>query len=127
MADEGKFGGNGKNEKRGEIKVPPRNWLLWILILGCIPLLMVFHERRQSSYTPVTRQQLIKLVDKGLIKEGSIQYNPQSSVLQDIKGKFYKHDKDWNRISDEAVDFKIRTHLTEDLEKKLLDEAGFTT
>src|ERR1043165_3730423 len=92
MSDESKFTGNGKNEKKTEIKVPSRNWLLWILILGCIPLLMVFKEKNGTKYNQISRQELIQLVNKDLVREGVIHYNPQSSVLNEITGWYAKTD-----------------------------------
>src|ERR1041385_1233397 len=103
MSDESRFTGNGKNEKKTEIKVPSRNWLLWILILGCIPLLMFFHERKENKYQQISRQQLMELVDKKYVRDGVIHYNPQSSVLNEITGSYAKHEpKTWTIIKDPA-------------------------
>src|SRR5260221_5619784 len=92
MSDDSKYTGNGKNEKKTELKVPSRNWLLWILILGCIPLLMVFKDRRDAHYTLISRQDLVFMVNSNLVREGTIHYNPQSSVLNKITRSYAKHD-----------------------------------
>ena len=63
MSDDSKYTGNGKNEKKTELKVPSRNWLLWILILGCIPLLMVFKNNKDAHYVQISRQDLVALVN----------------------------------------------------------------
>src|SRR5438093_3951561 len=120
MSEESKQ--NGRNGRTGDIKVPPRNWLLWILILGSIPLLMIFHGRSESKYTIISRQDLIKVVDKKQMVEGTgtIHYNPQSSVIYEITGKFKTPE------TGAIVQFKAKTRLNDDLEKKLLD-AGFET
>src|SRR5438045_1732093 len=91
MSDDSRFTGN-KNEKKTEIKVPSRNWLLWILILGCIPVLMFFHEKKEAKYTNIGRQDLIQMVNSNLVHEGMIHYNPQSSVLNEITGTIAKAD-----------------------------------
>ena len=38
---------NGK--KGGEFKVPPRTYILWIAILGAIPLLLLFKDPRDNK------------------------------------------------------------------------------
>src|SRR5947199_6932114 len=93
MSDDSKYTGNGKNEKKTELKVPSRNWLLWILILGCIPLLMVFKNNKDAHYVQISRQDLVALVNNNQQRgECVIHYNPQSSVLNEITGTFAKLD-----------------------------------
>jgi cell division protease FtsH len=122
MSDDSKFSGNGRNEKKGsEIRVPSRNWLLWILILGCIPLLMFFHDRKESKYTKISRQELISLVNSNLVREGVINYNPQSSVLNEITGWYPKREPNGTET---AVHFKVKTKVNTDLENLLLNK-GF--
>ena len=122
MSDDSKSTGNGKNEKKSEIKVPSRNWLLWILILGCIPLLMVFKDRKDAKFDALSRQQLIELVSSNLVQNGVIHYNPQSSVLNEITGTYAKADPQTG--AEIQVPFRVKTKLTEDLESSLLNK-GF--
>lgn len=122
MSDDSKSTGNGKNEKKNEIKVPSRNWLLWILILGCIPLLMVFKDNRDAKYLDISRQDLIQLVSSNAVNSGVIHYNPQSSVLNEITGTYAKIDPATG--NEVQVPFRVKTKLTEDLETSLLDK-GF--
>jgi cell division protease FtsH len=129
MSDD-RFTGNGKNEKKTEIKVPSRNWLLWILIIGCIPLLMFFHERKEAKFNPISRQDLIQLVTNNLVRDGVIHYSPQSSVLNEITGWYAKTDPKTKTILKDAVTgaeipvhFKVKTKFTADdhLESSLLN------
>ncbi|MEW6160228.1 MAG: ATP-dependent zinc metalloprotease FtsH [Verrucomicrobiota bacterium] len=118
------------NEKRnGEVKVPSRSLLVWILFFSLIPLLWLFHDRKNSTYEPITRQQLVQMVDSNLIVAGTIQYNPQSSVLNEITGKYMKVDREGNPVMENGakvlVPFKIKTKLDQTLEKKLLDTDKF--
>src|SRR5512132_2916865 len=114
MSDDNKFTGNGRNEKQSsEIRVPSRNWLLWILILGCIPLLMIFHDRRESRYAKISRQQLISLVESNEVHEGVINYNPQSSVLNEVTGWYYGK-KDPATGAQTPIRFKVKTRVTPD-------------
>ncbi len=129
MSDDSKYTGNGKNDKKTEIKVPSRNWLLWILILGCIPLLMVFKDRKDSKYQVLTRQELVGFLTNNLVREGTIHYNPQSSVLNEITGLYAKDDGHGNAATNAAgaetqIRFRVKTKLTQDLESALLNK-GF--
>lgn len=126
MPDENKHSSNGRKEKNGEIKVPPRNWLLWILILGAIPLLMIFHDKKDARYAIISHQKLTELVDKSLLKAGKIHYRPQSSVLQEVIGEYYEADETTGEriVGRPAIPFKIQTLLNDDLRDKLL-KAGF--
>jgi cell division protease FtsH len=116
MSDESKQ--NGRSGKNGELKVPPRNWLLWILIIGSVPLLMFFRTRNDNR-TLIPRAKLIELVNSNQVRSGTIHYNPQSSVLYEITGKTV-----------EGIgpgEFKAKTRLNDELEKKLLDSGKFET
>ncbi|MSU22128.1 MAG: ATP-dependent metallopeptidase FtsH/Yme1/Tma family protein [Pedosphaera sp.] len=123
MSDDNKP--TGKNERKtGDVKVPPRNWLLWILILGSIPVLMMFQGRKDPKENQISRSFLVGLVTNNLVKEGTIYYNPQSSVLQEITGKYYRSRDGVKLTNEDTVSFTIKTLLNEELRDKLLD-AGF--
>ena len=124
MAEEKKSENNGKKDRNGDLKMPQRNWLLWILALGLIPLLMLFNDRNDSRFEPISRQQLIQLVSSNQIISGTIHYNPQSSVLQEITGRYKKVD---GVQAPELVTFKTKTRLNEELESMLLDSGKFET
>ena len=123
MSDDNKS--TGKNERKtGDVKVPPRNWLLWILILGSIPLLIMLQGRKDPKENQISRSFLVGLVTNNLVKEGTIHYNPQSSVLQEITGKYYRSRDGVKLTNEDTVSFTIKTLLNEELRDKLLD-AGF--
>jgi cell division protease FtsH len=119
MPEENKQSGPGKN-KNGEVKVPPRGWLLWILLAGLLPLLFVVSRNKDAKYPLLPRNRLIELVEKGQVKKGTIFYNAQSSVLQEIKGVY---------VETNGVEqpFRTRTKLQDDLEAKLLNSGVFDT
>src|SRR2546423_1067941 len=128
MSEENKLAGNGKNDKKnGEVKVPPRNWLIWILILGAIPIVMILKNRTEAKFAPLTRNELVTLVDKKEVLGGLIHYNPQSSLLQEVTGRYVKTDAKGNPVLDTTtgkpteVAFRVKTRLNDSLEKTLLD------
>src|SRR3954468_6226520 len=87
MPEENKQNGPGKN-KNGDVKVPPRGWLVWILLAGLVPLLFVVAKNKDTHYKVLPRNQLLELFEEGRIVRGTIFYNAQSSILQEIKGVY---------------------------------------
>jgi cell division protease FtsH len=116
MSDEEKK--NGRNGKNSDLKVPPRNWLFWILILGSIPLLMMFHSRTESKYKSISQQKLTELLKSDAIISGVINYSAPGVVLCQITGR-YKSE------TGEMVDFRARARLTDEFEKELYDSGKF--
>ena len=127
MADDNKNSGDGRKEKNGEIRVPPRNWLLWILILGAIPLLMLLQKNKNATYQTIKRPQLMSLLTNDLIFSGEIHYSPQASLLSEIIGKASKTDLEGRPIDGEFISFRIKTRLDDALEGKLLNSGKFET
>ena len=124
MSDENKDKNSGKDRKPGDVKVPPRNWLIWTLILVAIPVVIFFRTKTESSFRLVDRQELEVLLAGASTNKisGKIYYPPpQSSVLAEISGKYYTNNAAGNL---EAVPFRAKTRVSEKFEEQLL-AAGF--
>src|SRR5688572_27299800 len=104
MAEDNKQNGSGRNNKNGEVKVPPRGWLVWILLAGLVPLLFVVSKKNETKYPTLARNKLIEYFEAGRIVKGVVVYNPQSSVLQEIRGTY----RDTN-ASGQAIEVPFRT------------------
>ena len=124
MSDENKDKNSGKDRKSGDVKVPPRNWLIWTLIVVAIPVVIFFRTKTESNFKMVTRQELELLLAGAQTNgiEGKIFYPPpQSSVLAEISGKY--------TITNTAgvvqtIPFRAKTRVGDELEASLLN-AGF--
>src|SRR4051812_33911340 len=118
MSDDNKQ--NNKERKSGDVKVPPRNWLIWTLILVAIPVVIFFRTKTERAYPTISRTDLQHyLKDPTLKMDGKIYYAPpQSSMLSEISGRVI------NTNGQELLNFRAKTRLTDDLEKALLDR-GF--
>src|SRR5437868_6498147 len=86
MSDDNK---SNKDECRGgkrggDFRVPPRTYIIWIAILGAIPLLMVFKSTGPTAADHLTQIQFQQMVDANRIARGKIVYDPQSPYLQEI-------------------------------------------
>jgi hypothetical protein len=78
-----------ERKKNSEFKVPPRTYLLWMVILAAIPLLMFFKNTTDHQGAQITQNQFLEKVRSGNISEGVIVYDPQSPALRQIYGKYY--------------------------------------
>ncbi len=121
MAEDNKYSDDDKNPKKGEFRVPPRTWIVWIAIFGGIILLMLFKERLDSPADMLNQYTFQLLVDSNAISEATINYNLQSP-LQEIVGKYYKVEND-RKVS---VAFRAKVRLTEKMEERLLSLPQFS-
>jgi cell division protease FtsH len=102
---------NKEQKKGGDFRVPPRTWILWIAIIGAIPLLFLFKDPRDSQ-EKIPQARFIELFKSGAIKEGTIWFNVQDPFMQDITGKYQLPGK-------EPVKFKTQVHLDDQFDRQL--------
>src|SRR3569832_318243 len=101
---------NNRDRKTSEVKVPPRNWLVWTLILVAIPVVIFLRTKTQANYQYVSRQQLQRMLKDETKMQGKIYYPPpQSSQLAEIAGIYA------STINGE-INFRAKLKLTDDLE-----------
>jgi cell division protease FtsH len=118
-------------KKNGEFRVPPRTYIIWIAILGAIPLLMVFRNTGPVSADPLSQTQFMQAVESNQIVQATIAYDPQS-LLHEVRGKYFRADKAGVRIEAagkpaEAVPFVAKVRLTDKFEDRLLSSGLFET
>ncbi len=125
MSDDNKNKDGEQNGKRsGDFKVPPHRYILWIAILGAIPLLLVFKNNSTPQGETLTQIQFIQKVESNLITKGLIIYDPQSPYLHEVRGRYTKTDEQ-GKLTE--VPFTSRVRLPEKLEEKLLSSGMFDT
>jgi cell division protease FtsH len=120
-------------KKNGEFRVPPRTYIIWIAILGAIPLLMVFKNTGPASADILSQTQFMQAFASNQIVQGTstIAYDPQS-LLHEVRGKYYKTDKAGIRLeaggkTAEPVPFVAKVRLTDSFEDRLLQSGLFET
>jgi cell division protease FtsH len=120
MADENKINDDDKNSKKpGELRVPPKTWVIWIAIVGSILALVVFKGHIEAPGVVLTQSEFMAKVDANQIASAKINYNPQSP-LQDVIGDFYnKTDASGQVLKDSKTPFRAKVRLTEQMENKL--------
>src|SRR5688572_29289794 len=127
MSDDNK---NNKDEERGgkksgEFRVPPRTYIIWIAILGAIPLLMIFKSNGPTSVEQLSQIQFQQKFESNQIARGVIVYDPQSPYLQEVRGEYYPADSSGKQILEsngkaKLVPFVAKVRLTEKMEDRLL-------
>ena len=121
MAEDNRYNDDDKNPKKGgEFRVPPRTWIVWILIFGGIILLMIFKERMDSPGQVLSQHRFQELVDSNLIVQATINYSPQSPALNDVSGKYKVVENDRSA----EVPFRAKVRLTEKMEEDLYRRLG---
>ena len=85
MADDKK-----EPKKSGEFRVPPRTWILWIAILGAIPLLLLFRTQPDREKDHLSEPAFMELFNTNKITSGTIWWDIQSPLLQDVSGIYIK-------------------------------------
>jgi len=122
MADKNNNEG-GRSEKRSdEPRVPPRTWLLWLIILSLIPLLVFFKGQTETKVRVLNHAEFLKCVENNQIVEGTIRYNAPQSRLREITGRYMPST---GLDKGQSVPFKLETLLTEKTEDELLRTGKF--
>ncbi len=121
---------NGR--KNGEFRVPPRSYIIWIAILGAIPLLLVFKGPSASPIRLLNQIEFQQLVDSNLVARGTIIYDPQGAYLHEVRGTYYATDeKTGAQILENGkpkeIQFDAKIRLSDKIEEKLLALGKFET
>ena len=111
------------DDKGGDMKVSPRTLLVWIAILGIIPLVMFLHDQDElQGQRPMTYKKFAYIVTNDLVISGKVIYPPQASELKEIVGKYREHTENsdgtasFTEGTPTGVPFKIKIPLSPDLE-----------
>jgi cell division protease FtsH len=121
--------GDDKSRKGGEFKVPPRTYLLWIAIIGLIPLLVIFRNNATSQGQQLSQYEFMQKVTNDLIAKATVTLDPQSPFLRDIRGKYYKTDNEGKKVIENGqpaqVSFYAQVFLTEEKLQEVLTNPKF--
>src|SRR5262245_61292401 len=132
MSDDNKNRDDERGGKRnGEFRVPARTYLIWLALLGAIPLLMIFRNTGTPPADVLTQIQFQQKIDSNQISRGTIIYDPQSPYLHEVRGFYFKTDGAGNRVEENGkpkeVPFIAKVRLTDSQEHQLLQQKIFET
>src|SRR5882672_11238195 len=96
MADDKKMNNGDKEPKKeAEFRVPPRTWIVWIVILGGIVALMMVKDKVGGAPDAAISQHLFfEKMQSNQIATATINFSPQGLPAAEIVGKYYVVDKD---------------------------------
>jgi cell division protease FtsH len=127
MADDNKYNEDDKNAKKGgEFRVPPRTWIVWILIFGGIITLMLMKDRWEAQGDLITQTKFQQLLHSNQIASATVTYSPQNSALTEVTGKYYQVDGQGNHVrnakgEDAQVAFRLKARLIRPLEREIVE------
>ena len=122
MSDDTKFSNDDKeSRKNGEFRVPPKTWIVWIIIIGGILALVLFNKHMAEPSTAIQPSDFLAKLDAGLIDSATLNQSPQSS-LYDITGKYKQLEKsgDANANTETLVPFHVKMPVTDKMLDKIL-------
>jgi len=94
MSDENKYNSDEKDSKKsGEFRVPPKTWIVWIVIIGGILTLVLFQKRLAEPQDILKPQEFWAKFDSNLISEATVNPSQQSPIF-DVVGKYQDVEKD---------------------------------
>ena len=113
----------------GEFKVPARTYLLWIAIIGLIPLLVIFRQNASNQGRPLSQHEFMQKATNDLIARATITLDPQAPHSRDIRGFYYKTDSEGRKAIENGkpieVPFFAQVFLTDERLEALLSGARF--
>ncbi|MFO1477388.1 MAG: ATP-dependent zinc metalloprotease FtsH [Verrucomicrobiota bacterium] len=128
MADDNnKYSDDDKNQKRGgEMKIPPRTWIVWIAIIGGVLMLVMLKNRVEREPGLISSYELNRKLDSNLVAEVQLNYNPQSPLVAEITGSYYRSDEKGQALKAEpTIPFRAKTFLTDKVQDRLVDQPSF--
>jgi cell division protease FtsH len=117
--------------RQPELKIPPRTWIVWMVVITGIMTLLVFKDNLDTNKPAVIpANDFLSMVDSNLVASASINYDPQS-VLTEISGKHFVLDakgqiKTNAQGAAEVATFRTKVRLTDKLAEKLQETRKFT-
>src|SRR5215472_9580297 len=118
MSDENRFNNDDKDSrKNGEFRVPPKTWIVWIVIIGGILALVITQKHLTEPSEAIKPQEFWTKFNSNQIDEAAINPSPQSPIF-DIVGKYHNVDKDGSRSGGETQ-FRVKMLLSESQIDKL--------
>jgi len=122
MSDENKINNDDKDSrKNGEFRVPPKTWIVWIVIIGGILALVLFRNQMTPQPDAIKPQEFLSRLDAGLIESAVLNYSPQSP-LYDIVGRYkvLENPADPKSPATTLKPFHVKMPLTDKMLDKLM-------
>jgi cell division protease FtsH len=122
MSDDNKHADDDRQRKGGDFRMPSRNWIVWILILCCVGVVILFRGQMENPGIPISQSRFKDLLNSNLIARATVKFSPQSAYSKEVTGYYLKADKDGKKESPPAeVAFRTKLYWTDKQVSALLD------
>jgi cell division protease FtsH len=122
MSDENKINNDDKDSrKNGDFRVPPKTWIVWIVIIGGILGLVLFRNQMAPPLNIISTADFMDKVENKQIESATVSFSPQSPIY-DITGKFkpaIEKSADGKTVTGASVPFHVKLLLTDGMIEKL--------
>ena len=103
--------------------MPKRIYLLWIAIIGLIPILVILRQNEASRRTTqLSQHEFMQKVENDLIVHATITLDRESPYLRDVRGRYWKADAQGRT----EVPFYAQVYLTDRTLQELLSTPEFS-
>jgi ATP-dependent Zn protease len=115
--------------KTPEFRVSARTCVIWIVIIGLIPLLMVLRQNRANPGQHLRQYEFVEKVEGDLIARATITLDPQSPNVREIRGRYFKTDADGQKTIENGklveVPFYTEAFITDQNLQTLLNRPEY--
>jgi len=132
MPDDNKYKEDDlRSKKTADLRLPPRAWVLWLLIISGVLVLMYLKQRMDVPAEMLQQSTFMQLVDSNQVARATIVLDPQSPYLREISGTYYKLDKEGKPLmqggKEVEMPFNALVFLTDETLQKLSSNPHFET
>jgi len=112
-----------RNPKRGpDLRIPPRTWIVWAVVISGIVFLLLFKDRMEPQGEVLSHAAFMQKVDSNEIVKASITYDPQSPAISEIVGRYLARDAGGRSVE---RPFRAKVWLTDEIVNKLFKTGRF--
>ena len=121
MSDQNKINNDDREPgKNGEFRVPPKTWIVWIVIIGGILALVLFKNGMAPQVASISPSDFLSKVDSNQIESATINFSPQSPIY-DIIGRYRTLEKPGDpKSAMTTASFHVKMLLTDKMVEKLV-------
>jgi ATP-dependent Zn protease len=111
-------------------RVPRGTYLVWIAIIGLIPLVVIFRQNATNQSEQISQYEFMQKLERDLIARAIITLDQQSPYLRDIRGRYFKTDAEGRKIIESGkpieIPFYAQVYLTDRNLQEVLSRPQFS-
>src|SRR5215471_5091895 len=89
MSDDNRNLNDDRQKRNGDFRMPPRNWMLWIVVMSCVALVFLLQKGIGTPGEEINQAKFNELVDSNIIETATIKFSPQSVWSKKVVGSYF--------------------------------------